>query len=263
MTISIRTAFSNVASENYDKTNLFFYIILSVLTGICGMFFSDKGSGLTFPVLVIYLFFIFIMNGIYIMALNNAIHEKNSVIPNLFSDFKEITVNGFLNTSGCFLISSILTFVLAVPFFILLKINPFLGLIIIPFVFILGVYFMGFYFNYAISLKFADWFNIKKASVFIKKSAGKLGKYILKFLILNVICLIIAFLIVAPIAFVLGFQTIFSPVVVQNLKLSAVSIASTLIFSVIFAVGYIYVLDLTAQFIKEVNFKQQENVVIE
>ena len=258
MTISIRTAFSNVASENYDKTNLFFYIILSVLTGICGMFFSDKGSGLTFPVLVIYLFFIFIMNGIYIMALNNAIHEKNSVIPNLFSDFKEITVNGFLNTSGCFLISSILTFVLAVPFFILLKINPFLGFIIILFVFI-----FVFYFNYAISLKFADWFNIKKAGVFIKKSAGKLGKYILKFLILNVICLIIAFLIVAPIAFVLGFQTIFSPVVVQNLKLSAVSIASTLIFSVIFAVGYIYVLDLTAQFIKEVNFKQQENVVIE
>ena len=34
MTISLRTMLKNVASENYDKTNIFLYILIVFLTGV-------------------------------------------------------------------------------------------------------------------------------------------------------------------------------------------------------------------------------------
>ncbi len=261
MSISIRAAFKNVASENYNKTNLFYYIILIILCGICGLFVPEENAKTfnyaTASAFLFYLIICFVMSGIYIVSINNAIYNKDGIIPNLFSDILKIIAKGFANLVGCFTVSLIMMIIIAVPFVILLAIMPLLGLLVIPVIFILGVYFLGLYFNFVISLELADWFNLRKASEFIKKSGGKLGVYILKFLIINIICFILALAVVLPISIMFGLQAVFSSAALETLKITTSSICS-LIASVIFGIGNIYTIDLTAQFIKEIDFRVQD-----
>ncbi len=262
MSISIRTALKNVASEQYNKTNLFFYIVLIFLCGLCGLFVPDgnvKTINSTMAAgILFYLIICFIMGGMYVVSVNNAILNKDGIIPNLFSEIKEIISKGLLYFIGCCVVMTIMMLIILVPFIILLVIQPLLGLIVIPLIFILGIYYLGFYFNFLSSLDLSDWFNLKKASAFIKKSGGKLGIYIWKFLVINIICLIVFMAISIPLIIILGIPAVFSPAAMDTAEMS-VSSVSALVAAVVFGIGNIYTIDLTAQYIKEVDFKYQDN----
>lgn len=171
----------------------------------------------------------------------------------MFTDIKQILSKGFLYFVGCFAVFLIMTILVAIPFMILLMINPLLGLLTIPLVFVFGIYFLGFYFNFIKSLHFEDWFNIKKAHEFIKKSGGKLmGIYVSKYILINLAAIIIALIFIIPIAVIIGVQSVFSSISGETLQITASSISS-LILSVIIGICNIYTIDLTAQYIKEVE----------
>ncbi len=257
MSISIRTAVKNVASEAYNKTNLFYYVLLIFISGICCIFLpSDKSisiNKISIIAIIIYFLTCFLCSGLFTLSVNNSINNKEGIIPNLFADIKQILQKGFYTFAGCFIISFIMTLLITILFFLLIMIQPLLGLIIIPFVFILGLYFFGLYFNFINSLHFEDWFNIKKAHEFIKKSGGKLmGIYVSKYILINLAAIIIALIFIIPIAVIIGVQSVFSSISGETLQITASSISS-LILSVIIGICNIYTIDLTAQYIKEVE----------
>lgn len=265
MSISIRAAVKNVASEAYNKTNLFYYILLIFISGICGIFFPSENtiaiSKLSIIAIIIYCLTCFFCGGLYTLSVNNSINNKEGIIPNLFADIKLILSKGFFYFVGCFAVFLIMSILVAIPFMILLMINPLLGLLTIPLVFVLGIYFLGFYFNFIKSLHFEDWFNIKKAHEFIKKSGGKLmGIYVSKYILINLAAIIIALIFIIPIAVIIGVQSVFSSISGQTLQITASSISS-LIISVIIGICNIYTIDLTAQYIKEVDLKSENEQI--
>ena len=262
MSISIRAAVKNIASESYNKKNLFYFIVLIFISGICGTFFPSENiqeiNSTGIFALTVYLLLCFLSGGIYISSANNAIFNKQGIIPNLFTDIKQIIVNAISYFAGCFAIFFIMSLLIFIPFFILVMIQPLLGLLIIPLVFLFGLYFLGFYFNYIKSLNIADWFNIKNANNFLKKSGGKLiGIYVSKYIIINLAALVIALIFIIPIMIILGIQSVFSPIPGETLKITASSISS-IIISFIFGICNIYTIDLTAQYLKEVDEQTQD-----
>ena len=264
MSISIRAAVKNVASESYNKKNLFYFIILIFISGICGIFFPTGNisqiNNINIIAIIIYCLACFLSGGLFVLSINNAINNKIGIIPNLFAEIKQISEKGFYNFAGCFIISFIMTLLITIPFFLLIMIQPLLGLIIIPFVFIFGLYFLVLYFNFIKSLNFKDWFDIKKAHEFIKESGSKLlGLYVSKYIIINLLALIISFIFIIPIALILGLQSVFSSIPGETLKITASSISS-LIASVVVGICNIYNIDLTKQYLKEIETKSQQEI---
>ena len=87
-----------------------------------------------------------------------------------------------------------------------------------------------------------------------------MGIYVSKYILINLAAIIIALIFIIPIAVIIGVQSVFSSISGQTLQITASSISS-LIISVIIGICNIYTIDLTAQYIKEVDLKSENEQI--
>lgn len=256
MAISIRDAVKNVASVQYDKTNIFYFIILSViLTLLCSFIPEDQNVLFQLNNVILitsYLIIAFFLNGIYITSLNNAINNKEGIISNIINDIKEITSTALKATIGGGIIMLLMTILICIPFAIFTYINPFLGLFVIPLIFFLGILYIGLFLNFSISLKLSDWFFFKKALDIINISKSKFSKYIWKITIITIIGIILTFIPILFFAIIINLLSIFS-VINQSMTNTIINIICSIITGITIGIFSIYSIDLTVQYIKEIK----------
>ena len=154
--ISIRKALKNVASENYDKTNIFYYFLLFFVTALLSLFIPEKPKAEELPVIGLLMLCSFIislmLNGICTIASHNAIHRKKGVFPNPVKNIGRI----FLTSLSCILgnlfwivVMFLITALVMVP---LMFVDKIAAIIVsaIPLL-CLATLFIGAYFNFFIS----------------------------------------------------------------------------------------------------------------
>lgn len=256
MAISIRSALKNVASENYNKANIFVYFVLLFIASLCGIFFPQTAEELTSPnsifAILIYLILIFPITGITITATNNAIRNVKGIFPDITKNFTSILLTGIQYFIGATVSASVMFIICAVIMTCLMAFNPLAGLLILPIALFFGFLYFGLYFNYIISLKFSDWFKIKKGLDFLNKSKKRLGTYILKTILLQILFGVPAIIIVITGSFIIGFMgAVSGPGSAAGTKMAASSFAS-IVYTILFGISGIYMIDLTRQFIREI-----------
>ncbi len=269
MAVSIRAALKNVASDNYDKKNIFIYLLLVFIGGLCGGFAPDGKETFKPEFLllrVIYFILTLIVAGISTIATNNAIKKRKGVFPNPAQNFSKIVSVAFQYMAGAFITLFLPTAFCSVLLAIAIVINPWTGLFVIPIMFFVLYYWLGLYFNYLISLEFKDWFNLKKASEFLKMAKGKFSSYILKAILLQIISGVIVFIIVLipmiVLSVLIGIGNQENSATAQMILISIYTLAS----AIVFGICAIYMVDLSGQFVRSVIPKappkqiQQEKV---
>lgn len=263
MTISIRQAFSNVASDKYDKGNMFIFFLILLISFIINIIFynpSDvpKLDAKTIIVSLLTFIFCFLCFGIYWVAINNAIKKKNKIFPNLFSDFKYITIVCF---RSLLLIPSCIIAGLPYIFFGVLmgvfsSINSFISIIfsiitIVAFVFYI-IIIVGLQLIFAKSLNWKDMFAYKKAYKFIMKTGKSGGSWFLRAnVFLPVIIWVLSFVILLIIFIITG--AIVNPVVMKS---TALGLIIYFVFSAVICIHFALYIDLTSQLFDELREKK-------
>lgn len=182
MTISIREAFRNAATERYNKENiLYFSLIIAVLT-IGSVLPTDgiKDKLMLFYVSAI-VWLLSIVSSIFLsgydaIACNNEANKRDNVIPAL-SEIKEILINGckyFLGNIALTILAAIIPMIIFIIGTIMvivgIKLLPLMAIGIITFIagFIILIlisykYVFPLHLNYYKSLKLEDIFDLKQA----------------------------------------------------------------------------------------------------
>ena len=255
--ISIRKAFKNVASENYDKTNIFYYFLLFFVVGLISLFTPDKPNTENLPLYGVLMLcsFIFsiIINGICTIASNNAIHRKRGVFPNPFQEIGKIVITSLSCILGNIFWSVVMLLITALVMVPIMFVDKIAAIIVsaIPLL-CLATLFIGAYFNFLISLSLADWFDFKKAWGFMKEAKSFFLSYFVKSLALG---LIVGFLFIALMIFALP--------IANSLKgASSIAASSVIMFfySIVCVASAVYMVDLTSQFVRKAKKMNKEIV---
>lgn len=241
--ISIRRAMKVVASDNYDKKNIFFYFLFVLVASIFSFLSEDKKH----PNIIYSLLFIcisFFSNAIYTVATSNAIHKRKGVFPAILKNFLLIFGTGVALSLGSVFWIIIMMIVTAVFVFLLISVNPVVAIIVsaIPLL-ILATFFVGACFNFIVSLSIKDWFDFKKALCFMKKAKNYFGSYLLR-------CILLPFLggiLFIPIGIIWGILGAFLKGEQHETALSGIIL---ILASVIGTIISVYYLEITAQFVR-------------
>ena len=258
--ISIRKALKNVASENYDKTNIFYFFILSFLTGLISSFSPQKPKTEELPIfllcLILTIFFSLLINGIYTVASNNSINRKKGVFPNPIKNFGKIITTSLSMVLGNIFWTIVMFSVTAVVMISIMSISKVAAILVaaIPLL-CLATLFIGAYFNFITSLSLSDWFNFKKAWNFMKDAKSYFLAYFIKSVAVGLIVLF------AYMALMLIAVPIIVPL--KGLASTAISGIFMLFYTVVGVLSSVYMVDLTAQFVrkaKKMNVKPKKQI---
>ena len=274
MSVSISQAHKNVWSSRYNKQNLFLIALVWFFLHVLLMTIPQKMTmppEMTLMLFVIVNILIFILGaGFGALGINNVVHGRKNVLPNIFQDIGTVFFTGFKSASGgClwFLPLGILGLAVILVSMGFSAQTPSLsiqiliiGLILYSIVWCITLVMACFQsYIFFISLNFEDWFNFKKE---LNRRRGNMGKFlvlILKLLLLLFITIILACIAAAIIGVI---TTLLLPVDMDevrnliNLIVSAIaSIAAGLIYT-------LYWIDLVGQFIRDLypeKFKKKIN----
>lgn len=262
MSISVQQCFVNVASDKYNKENLFAYFLISLVNMVCPIIlFTLEPSQLQigiFVLIILVLSSIFSL-GIYYVALHNAINFRKEIFPNPMQDAMKILVIFFKTMFWGFLsffvliIPVLITGVLSVLFAYWLS---FVGMIISVLLYVVAtVFFVTFsfalFFLYIRTLNWKDLFAYKKAMNFIKRAIKPASVFALKSLLLFLCVIIIFFLVMLLFLIITG--AIINSDVRESLGFTLFYNFLVCIFS---CLSIIYFIDLNAQFFVELREKR-------
>lgn len=270
--ISIRRTLSVVASDSYDKKNIFLFVLLTLFISIFGILFQvytqkvqdvfksgmDKIPDVLpflLLLLIVGLFFSFWNTGVMLFATNNAIHKDKNVFPNPFKSVVEYLFKGITFSFG-FLVNLIIIFILTgLVMTPLIAINPVVAVVVsaIPCLFLTAIL-LGLHFNYLISLSFSDLFNYKKSLEFLKSARGYLGSFFVKSVILFIAYIVVCFgtilflymLIAVPVVLLTAKSNPYAIQILAVLMLFIYLIPSNILGSIF----NVYLIELTGQFVK-------------
>ena len=246
MKVSIKQAMKNVSSEGYDKTNIFYYILISSLVCILSSFVPEKPTMEQLPLVliaaIVIFCFSFLMNGIYTLATHNAICGNLGVFPNPIKDLSKILMSSLFAFVGnlVWIIAMVaVTLLFMVP---LMFVNKIAAVLVsaIPLLFVATI-FIGAYFNFYHSLEIEEWFRIKKALAFFKEAKSYILPYFIRTVFLGII-----------------WGVLFVGIAILLYPLSMMSEAATsvtaglveLLATIVYCIISIYIVDITAQFVR-------------
>ncbi|MCD7879382.1 MAG: hypothetical protein LUG16_05565 [Candidatus Gastranaerophilales bacterium] len=281
MAISIRAAVKNIFSEKYNKFTLFQTFVLIFITGIYSTYVLNNGvdpetqysweyfAKYTLKYLG-YLLLGVITGGVLVQGLNNIIFDKEQVYPSLKGNLKSIAEAGFKNILGNIVIWTI--FWLIIYMFVYAIINSVYYLssngvsdsalstfvkfgqcfcYILQLIFALT--YMGLFFNFAVSLKFRDFFNFKKLWKQIKCSKFWIFLVKLTLVIVGILIIVIAaMLAVLYLKYGMsGFNTQTAGILKSHylFKLSMLFLTSIL---------FIFYIDLSSQYLSDTKSLHEE-----
>lgn len=258
MSISVNQAFSNIASEKYNKENISVFFIITMFPLLFQ--FIDFGSFNNAKQMALILFIVVAMLsifslGIYYVALNNAVNERVEIFPNCIKNFWKIFFVAFKSIfffSLSLVVLLIPIVILAVLSFLLASINLF-AMMVSFVLYIIGVVaFSIIIFSvvtlYIRNLNWKALFAYRKSILFIKKAKKQFSLYALHLFLLFVILSIIAALVFLVIFVLTG--AIVNPLVRESAAFSA--FANFVLFSIP-TLYMIYSVDLTGQFFSELR----------
>lgn len=280
MKVSIRQALKNVSSEKYDKQNIFLFFGILFIAGVLGLFLPEELANQavlrTMPpeqvlalysdpkVIIIFLlsmFLCFISNGIYIVASNNAIHNRNGVFPNPLNEIGKIISASFKFFTGSSIVIFLIFMLSLIISLILLNINPMLWLVIVPLVVILVHAWLCVTFRFYMTLRFKDFFSFKRSWVMIGKNLRRFGSYVWK----SILCIFLVVLLNFIIIFILGMIFGAMGVLSGNMQETETAVrAISLIVQVILG-GFlsVYFVDLNAQLLGPIVMKKKKKPIVQ
>ena len=278
MIVSIKKALKDVASDKYDKQNIFLYLSTLFIAGILVFFLPEElrnqsmtntmkpedilglyASAQVISIFIISMFIGLISNGIFCVANNNAIHNKHGVFPNPLKEIGKILTTGLKYFLGSFLVILLIYIVAIVISLVLIKINPLLLILIIPLVLVLVHIWLCVNFRFYITLKFKDWFSFKKSWIMIAKNKRRYGSYIGKSTILLIIYFILFGIIISCSGILL--QTI--GLISGNMKEAQTAIMAITTIVQVLAGGFlaVYFVNFNSQLLGPIVMKKKKKTI--
>lgn len=258
--ISIRKALKSVASENYDKTNIFYFFILSFIAGLISAFSPQKPKAEELPFsgmcLLCTIVISLVVIGIYTVASNNAINRKKGVFPNPVKDFGKIIVASLCMIVGNIFWSVVMLVVTAAFMIPIMFVNKIAAVLIsvIPLL-CLATLFIGAYFNFITSLSITDWFDFKKAWNFMKDAKSYFLAYFINTIAMGLIVGVLVFALMLIMAMLAA--------LLKGAGSHAIVGLIMFFYSFVCVAASVYMVDLTAQFVrhaKKMNIKPKKEI---
>ena len=270
--ISIKKTAKIVASNNYDKKNIFIYFALNLVLAIILSFtmptdiMTPQDMMKNLDKLIISVIISIIgglwVSGVGLVSYNNAIRRQKGVIPNSFTDIGRYYITALAYGFGLWInliLITAITFVLAYPIAQLTN-SPTITFwaLLIPCLFLVSILF-GTIFNFYTSLKFSDLFNYKKGYKFIADAGWLFWSVFWRSTVLMILCVValiittgILGMFIAPL-FIMG---------KMQAAMQAGNVLGGLFGCAVGCVFQIYIIELTAQFVRAV-LKKQQNINIQ
>ena len=264
MAISVRKAFFTVFSQKYNKLNMIVYFVIFMAIGLFGVYFMPQ-SNYTSPqipqfdltaIIALILCFIFalIATGIYDVAINNGYNKVDGVIPDVLENFGKILSVGIKHIFGFFISTMIIVLISLIPFALSFLSKSFvvpiiLYIVLVPFLFI---EFFGLYLRFLQTLHLKTFLEFRLAFNFITKKGHKKSFCIwfIKSMFLYILAGTINFMIGLALMVIIG---LLMPAATQEMM----SIL-TVIGYVIGAIIGLFIIDLTIQFLCEIDAPEEE-----
>ncbi len=252
MTISIRSAFKNTLSEQYNKLNIFVYLILAIIAQLSFTFIKKGVSNETIiTAVIVFLIFSLLTSGINMLGVHNLYREKKSVFPSIVDDFANILLISLKALAGALLNGVIFGIIIGIILFVLsfMKLQAVVAILGIILYFALILLTITLNFQFLTTLKFKEYFNYKKVFKTIISNIKSFIIYIFKIIVIIIAVVLIDLCITIPIGFIFGVSSIV-PIANPAVSTSNAIIISSLIATIIGGLGSIITLDLTGQFVR-------------
>lgn len=270
--ISIKRTARIIASDNYDKKNIFIFFALNLIISTIITFaiplkittyqqiIENISSIITVSIIAI--IGGFWVSGVALTSYNNAIKRQKGVVPNSFNNIGIYYLNGLMYGVGVtinILLITAITFIIAIPLSQLTT-NYWLifSVLLIPCLFLVMIFF-GTIFNFYTTLKFTDLFNYSKAFKFMTDASELFWSIFWRSTALMVIfatgliiCSTVLGMFLAPMMLMGKMET----------AMQASNIIGSIFGCAIGCIFQIYLIELTAQFIRAV-LKKQQNINIQ
>ena len=284
MRISIQQALKNVASDKYDKQNIFllfccifiFNIIMHLpiqeitsillsnsmtLEAFLSLCSDSKFTTLMFVGTIIGSF----LNGIYIVATNNAINNNKGIFPHPFKEFIKIIISSVKFFFGALITIFLIEFIaytLSIGLLFLFTKGFHLGETTLFFIMIamsalvlLMVHaWLCVNFKFYMTLKFKDWFSFKESWIMISKILRRFASYIAKSIILFIIFFTITLIILFFTEMVLGIMGGITGNI-QSAK-TAIDTIFNIVQSAINCFFIVYLVDFNAQLLRPIAIQK-------
>ena len=281
MKVSIRQALKNVASDKYDKKNIFLYFIVLLIANIIGFFAPEElsnsellktmsiqellaliSSPNVIAIVLASVFFAILCNGCILVATHNAINEKEGIFPNIFNEMGNLILKSILYIIGSTTILIVITQFSISLSQLLLPINIWYIALLIPIVIILVHAWLCLNFRFYMTLKFKDWFSFKKSWMMIAQNIRRFGSFIGKSIVLFVFAIGLIIGATFILGVILGAMSVIQPGNIDIITTAIGIIITACQVAICCCVG-VYFIDLTAQLlgpIVKAEAKQEEEI---
>lgn len=282
MKVSISQALKNVASEKYNKQNIFLFFILILITGLIYFLLPVKLQDpelmkqlipnevidlLTSPKTLIIAIANFILSllilGFTITATNNAVNEREEICLNPFTNFGKMLAKGFVCSVGSAIVYILICILAIIPTMLLVKISPYFFIFIFFFVLVMVHAWLCVFLRFYMTLKFKDWFSFKSSWIMIANNIRRYGSYIGKSLLLFILFIVCSISVSLIFGFAQGLVNLAPVASIATAIKTSINILSTLIQSVIMCLFAMYNIDLTAQLLTPIARKEKEEITQE
>lgn len=275
MKVSIREALKNVASEKYDKKNIFLFFVLLFVSGVIAIFLPEElqnqevmnkmrpeefwplvFSAKVVPVWVISSLLGLLSAGCLVVATNNAIKCKQCVFPHPFKEAGNLLAKGFLYYLGCIIVIISIIIIAGFIGFLLGSINLWLLLLVIPIVIIMVHAWLCVNLGFYVTLEFKEWFCFRKNWMMIANMIRRFASYVAKSLILVVLLVVI----LTSVELLIGSFTMFVGIATHNEQIALIfgTILLSLTQALLAGLISVYCIDLTAQLLSPVAMANKQ-----
>ena len=278
MKVSISKALKNVASEKYDKKNIFLFFVIFFISSITILFLPEEfrnqqllktmspeqvlalyTSQRTITVFIFALIIGLITNGTYLVATNNAIHNKEGVFPNPIKEVGNLMLKSLLYTIGSSTVVFLITIIALILTMTLSLINPWCMLITIPFIILMVHAWLCVNFRFYITLKFGDLFSFKKSWIMIAKNIRRFGSYIGKSLALIIVYIFLGMIIsMLTAGLSIGILMITKDAKIAEMMLMSIGTIFTALLGCFFCT---YLVDLNGQLLGPIVAENKEEFI--
>ena len=277
MRVSIRQALKNVASEKYNKKNIFLFFVLLFISGVISIFLPEElqnqeimnkmrpeefwtlvFSAKVVPILIISSLLGLLSAGCVLVATNNAINCKQGVFPHPFKEAGNLFAKGFLYYLGCIIVILSITIIAGLIGFILGSINPWLLLLIIPIVVLMVHAWLCVNMGYYLTLEFKEWFCFRKNWIMIAKMLRRFASYVAKSLILVLLLVVI---VCSFLPLIVGLE-IFVGTAAHNQQVGLIfgTVLTSIINATVCGLISVYCVDLNAQLLSPVAMANKQDI---
>lgn len=277
MKVSISQALKNVASEKYNKQNIFLFFLVILAASITSLFIPTElqnpelmkqlipneiialltSPKTIIPAIVCVILCLFEL-GYTLISVNNAIYEKEEICLNPFTNFGKMLAKGFVCSVGSAIVYILICILAIIPTMLLVKISPYFFIIIFFFVLVMVHAWLCVFLRFCITLNFKDWFSFKSSWIMIANNARRYGSYIGKSILLSITYLACIFMVGLFFGIILGIMGITTSIpTTVELAIDVLIIIISSIFTCLF---YMYSIDLTAQMLYPMAKEEPEKI---